>query len=464
MIGGCVDWLACEPFEIKGNVSKGLDTTNVCSYTLPMALAVVPDREPEDWERLEARVAELSGLLNTAHAALLDTIAEVIDTGSWGGYGYRSPEHWVTLHCGVSVSRAREFVAAARRVNDLPACAEAFRAGELSVDQATVVLRRTPVDRDGDVASVAPTATVGQLRRMVAALPPLPVEADPDEPDVPARPVPPRPADETRTVRRHYTDDGTYILHSEMPADVGAVVDKAFTAALADLLDNATPGVDNVDALAHIMNLALDHLDPAVTATGGRASDRYQVVIHVDAQSGAAQTHLGVWLPENLGRYLTCDSPMRLAIHQAGEDSVDRLIGITPTARTVDPKLRAQIEHRDRGCRIPGCDQTRRLHIHHIRHHKDGGLTIPANLIALCPFHHRLHHRGIINISGDPEKPGTITITDRWGDPIGPAPPQPPRRDQPLRDPAAQHNIADGRNWNHPWGTPLDTRMFGWRH
>ena len=43
---------------------------------------------------------------------------------------------------------------------------------------------------------------------------------------------------------------------------------------------------------------------------------------------------------------------------------------------------------------------TRGLHAHHIRHWEDGGLTELANLVLLCPYHHRLHHRGGITITG----------------------------------------------------------------
>ena len=84
-------------------------------------------------------------------------------------------------------------------------------------------------------------------------------------------------------------------------------------------------------------------------------------------------------------------------------------------------------------------------------------------MIALCPFHHRLHHRGLINIDGDPEKPGGMTFTDRWGDPIGPAPPKPPPPGRTLQDAATDSGLPRP-HWNHPWGTPLDARMFGWRH
>jgi hypothetical protein len=45
-------------------------------------------------------------------------------------------------------------------------------------------------------------------------------------------------------------------------------------------------------------------------------------------------------------------------------------------------------------CRFPGCE-SRRVDLHHIRHWVNGGRTDLANLISLCPWHHKLvHDRG----------------------------------------------------------------------
>jgi hypothetical protein len=66
-------------------------------------------------------------------------------------------------------------------------------------------------------------------------------------------------------------------------------------------------------------------------------------------------------------RYVTCDAKVRYQI----EDQGRRLLGITPSAETVDTKTRAYIEDRDRGCRFPGCTARRWLHVHHIEHRED---------------------------------------------------------------------------------------------
>jgi len=66
--------------------------------------------------------------------------------------------------------------------------------------------------------------------------------------------------------------------------------------------------------------------------------------------------------------------------------------------RTISPALRRALNARDRGCRFPGCCNTRYLDAHHIQHWADGGETKPANLALMCRFHHRLVHEGRVRI------------------------------------------------------------------
>ncbi|MDQ6798093.1 MAG: HNH endonuclease, partial [Actinomycetota bacterium] len=47
-------------------------------------------------------------------------------------------------------------------------------------------------------------------------------------------------------------------------------------------------------------------------------------------------------------------------------------------------RTRLAIEERDGGCRVPGCDRTRWLHVHHVVHWEDGGATDTSNLMSLC--------------------------------------------------------------------------------
>jgi hypothetical protein len=112
------------------------------------------------------------------------------------------------------------------------------------------------------------------------------------------------------------------------------------------------------------------------------------------------------------------------------------------------------IEERDRGCRVPGCERSRWLQVHHVAHWEDGGATDTANLVALCAHHHRLHHLGRLGISGDADDPDGITFADERGRPIRPCG-RPAQPGEPL-DAAARRMGIFPAPYAHPSGEPLD--------
>jgi hypothetical protein len=395
----------------------------------------------------EARVATAMGLVNVATAELVGAIAEVLTRDAWQVAGIVSAEHWVTWRCGVSPTRARHLVATARKLNDLPASTERFESGALTEDQMRVITTHADSAHDGQVADLAPACTVTQLRRVLPTIgaPMLPVlEADEPGPgDTPGK----------RVVSFGTRDDGSWTLRAILPSDEGAVVERALQAARGELFDDADTAqrdggeIGWSDALLRVGEVALDHLDPAAAA-GRPAGERYQILLHVDADRPEdTRLHLGPALPASMRRFLSCDASVRAVVERAG-------IAVAATAlqRTVPARVRALVEHRDQSCRVPGCGRRKRLHIHHLIHWEDGGLTILENLAALCPMHHRLHHQGRLQIYGDPN--GELSFKNEYGTAIrGPSP-------RPPGDPPA--DLLPTPLWTNPTGERLDASAFVW--
>ena len=149
------------------------------------------------------------------------------------------------------------------------------------------------------------------------------------------------------------------------------------------------------------------------------------VVLHVDVEQRAAALHLGPLLTDAERRYLTCDATCEVWFERHGE-----VIGAGRATRLINRRLRRALEHRDRMCAVPGCDATRGLHAHHIRHWEDGGPTELANLVLLCPYHHRSHHSGVIIIAGPAD---ALIVTDNAGRPLKPGSlARPPSQDPPA--------------------------------
>ncbi|MDP1806702.1 MAG: hypothetical protein Q8K72_16105, partial [Acidimicrobiales bacterium] len=128
---------------------------------------------------LEAELALTCGLLNATTGRLVGLLDRVLETGIWQVAGIHSPTQWVSWKCGVSPARAKSLLATA-----------AHEAGELCEDQVAVICRHAPAGVDAEVAELARSATVTQLRRVLGSYP-FAEESPKPEPDEPAPPTPP---------------------------------------------------------------------------------------------------------------------------------------------------------------------------------------------------------------------------------------------------------------------------------
>lgn len=369
------------------------------------------------WREGEAATVAAVTQLNVAAAALVDTMAMLLATDGWAGWGIKSPVHWLQWKGAMSRGRAEGIVTIARRREELPRCVEEFRGGRLTEDAMVRIARVVPAGRDTEVAGRAAGLTISQLDRVLRSLPEV---AERDEPG----------PDGERFVRVQRYADGTVRGRFCLPPDEGAVFQQGLQAARDDLyrerrglpVEEEVPEAEArqigwADALVRLAELGTDAGDRHLQRTG-RPGDRHQLVIHRhlrdDGTLSPARLHNGPVLPEALARYLSCDTSITIAAHRGLE-----LIGFTPTERTPNRQLRRWLEHRDGGCVHPLCGQTRGLHAHHLWHWEDGGPTIGSNLICLCPAHHRALHKGELTIEGNPEH-GDVVIRDRFGHRIEP--------------------------------------------
>jgi hypothetical protein len=87
---------------------------------------------------------------------------------------------------------------------------------------------------------------------------------------------------------------------------------------------------------------------------------------------------------------LACDASVVALI----EDEDGEPLNVGRKTRTITSQLRRFLKARDKGCRFPGCTNTRHIDAHHIKHWANGGETKPSNLVSLCSFHHHKVHEG----------------------------------------------------------------------
>lgn len=401
-------------------------------------------------DALETELAEVAGLANAVNGRLVELVIAALDTGVWCQSGVHSPAQWVAWQCGVSGGRARQLVRVAKRLPELPACRAALAAGSLSLDQAATIAAHAPAWADEEVTELAKKLTVTQLARTLRHYSfdsPKPAPSDPDT----------EAATEHRRVSFGPVSDDTWEMHVHLPIDEGAAIEQALTATRDDLFhdrhgQNPDSGHDPgdiswADALLEICERAL-----TAGAVARPHADRHRVLWHheIDPAGNPILTPPeGGPLPSTLRRLYLCDATITPVWELGGIP-----VNLGRSERIVPRRIRRLIEHRDGGCRVPGCDRGRWVQVHHIVHWEDGGVTDTHNLICLCPHHHRLHHQGMLGIEGNADKPGGITFTDRHGRNIpsarGPSPPT----ETPTAE-ARRHGI-NTPEWQHPLGEHLD--------
>ncbi|HEV7719876.1 MAG TPA: DUF222 domain-containing protein, partial [Iamia sp.] len=311
-------------------------------------------------------MATAAGVRNAADCALVDLVVTALAEGWWEGWKIHTPVQWLMWQAGTSRSTARRVVALARRASDLPTVMSTFRTGGLSLDQAATVARYTPAAYEASVCELAVNATVHQI---VAATRRYGFDAEIAERDARGQSGPERSVS-------FATDEGDQWRASiRLPADEGQVVEEALKASRERLHDvqrtaakaraeaegRSTTGTDIdlgvakiswADALVGVAHSVLN-----TDATGAEVSSRPGVLVHLkapvdgDAERWRAEMHTGPALPPSMRRYLTCDGDIAAVWHTDGHP-----VQIGRTQRIVPRRTRRLVEHRDGGCRVPGCD------------------------------------------------------------------------------------------------------------
>jgi len=363
----------------------------------------VPMAAPPD-QRLQVlfdELAELAGQRNAIDGRIVEIVAEMDRDELCGATGARSMPALVAWKLGSSSANAHTISTVAGRLAEFPRCAQGMREGRLSLDQLGAIAAGAGEGSDEHYAQLAAVATVNQLRTAVRLEP---------RPEADSGPALPPPRTITKTSGEQSSSWRITLGHDE-----AATFDAALQSHLDALItewkhdhgseaesDQRRPMPNTADAFMRLVESGWD-----AEAARRPHGQRTTVVVHVDVGQRIAALHLGPLLTDADRQYLTCDATCEVWFERDGQ-----VIGTGRATRTVNRRLRRALEHRHRTCAVPGCGATRALHAHHIRHWEDGGPTELNNLVLVCPYHHRLHHRGAITITGPADD---LIVTDSAG-------------------------------------------------
>lgn len=394
-------------------------------------------RDPAAVQKLGDRIAALAAEITTSKAELLSLIVEFHAARGWELEGHRDCAAWLGYRTGMDAVTAREHVRVALALRTLPRTTASMTSGALSFSKARAITRIAKPETEADLVALAETAPTESVERVVRA---WKVNGRLEEAELERQ----RYLSRTCSI---FPQGGMYVLTARLPAEDGAGLkraieeecDRSYRVARA-----AGEGQEEEDTRAAAARRRADTLvalierglsapapdDESAPVCGTRA-ERYQVVLHVEPESLAAEGEPGMSELED-GTRVSAETARRLAC-DAGVVRVTRdpetgsVLDVGRRSRSTPSAIRRALEVRDRGCRFPGCG-LRYTQPHHLQHWADGGATSFKNSVLLCRRHHRLVHEGGWKIEmTDEDGARRVTFTDPQGrvHAGGRAPPQP---------------------------------------
>ena len=269
----------------------------------PLEPATTPGDGRGRLARLGDRIAELSARIQAATYELLVLIREFDEREGWDGCV--SCAQWLSWRAGLAPGAAREHVRVARALGKLPKLSDAMRRGRISYSKVRAVTRVATPDNEDNLLYVCEAGTAAHVERIARAWRRIDRNVEQAED---------RLRNAGRELRTWVDEDGMVVVRGRLTPEVGAALRRALEAACdqarrAPAADGGGNGeacdatADRKGEAAGATAAAADVEEPtfaqrqadaigtvaeAALAGGldrGTAGDRYQVVLHVDADA-----------------------------------------------------------------------------------------------------------------------------------------------------------------------------------
>ena len=407
-------------------------------------LETAPQSTHSDAEKLGAEITELCSYIYAAESRFLSLIREFDEKGYWAQQGLFSCAHWLNLKCGIGMNAAREKLRVAHALAELPKISERFEKGQLSFSKVRAITRIADASNEDYLLMIADHGTAHHVEKLVSKYRTAKRLQDADIV---------RAQYNSREMTHYYDHDGCLVIKARLPAEQGALIVKALEMAMDTAFVGARPTRDKTDTDVYpkgtwtavtsdpeseseteVVPIAARRADALTeiaetymnnNESSGSTADRYQVMVHVTAVTseavGAApgrDSYIedGPGVTAVTSRRIACDS----SVVVIKEDKNGEPLSIGRRSRSIPPSMRRALRARDKGCRFPGCTNSRFVDGHHIQHWSDGGETSLDNLVLLCRHHHHLVHEGGFACGKD--KNGTITFRDQREQPLDQSP------------------------------------------
>ena len=210
----------------------------IASADYDRATREAPSSSEDDDElyRLGERIAELAARINSAEARMMTLIADFDRRGGWKDGGYSSCAEWLAWRLGMKIGPARERVRAARALESLPQTADALAEGTISYTKVRALTRVATPEREAELLEFARASSAARLERTLRMWKKLSRDEELTAEQARRR---------SRTFSIVVDGDGMYVVKGRLEPEVGAVLMRAVEAA-SDTLFRREEGADSV--------------------------------------------------------------------------------------------------------------------------------------------------------------------------------------------------------------------------
>ena len=372
------------------------------SQGLELLRAGVAELDPDRLDGLQARrlVEQFADYRKLADAGTTLVMPRVQATAAWASAGFfRNAAAWLAWLAGTSVGAARAALETAEQVAELPATAEAVRAGRLSGAQTKEVAAAASMDPSAEGALLASAKRDGmktlkeRCSRVKAAAMPDQMAAY-DE------------AHRTRHLRHWEDGPGAGRIDIRGPIDATARIMARlapFERELFDAARRAGGEYERADAYAFDALVAMADASAGARAPAKPGADTSMVVrIDVDAFRGWTE-------PGEVCEIVGAGPiPVAVALRMAKGAFIKALVTdgvdvhkVVHLGRRPPAILETALAELYSQCVKEGCDATRHLEIDHNQPWSEGGPTRLSNLNPVCKYDHREKHRRKLRLTGE---------------------------------------------------------------
>jgi hypothetical protein len=362
-------------------------------------------------DQLETTLVDLESRIAACRQLQMRLLGEIDQRQVPTADGSRNLTEWVASRLDLAPETAQRLTQTARRLTDQPGLADELAEGGVSFDRVVEESHLITVGARPELVAISRGWDLTGIRRQTARHQRI------------SRQHEQHLFSERFLSMQPTLDQTSYKLWGQIPGTDGEIIHQALTTR-ADQFPAMPNGRYTPRSQRHadaLVAIAQDSLNG--TQTEGSSVPLVSIFLDADlAAPTNGETGAEIASGPRIGpltlEEILCDGQVEILTTRP--DGTPLTVG--PTARTIPPKLRRFILHRDGGaCTISGCQSRYRLQPHHITPKSQGGTHHPSNLTTLCWFHHHV----VIHRHGHQIDPDSPPHRRRFLKPHKRAPPRP---------------------------------------